>query len=225
MNTLTLAGGGVFGGFIVGSGGLTVASGSETLTGDNSFTGVTTVLSGGALNLGDGGFTGIVSGPIVLTGGVLTINRANAVVLGGSISGSGSLVQTGGGVTTLTGVSTFTGPTLVSAGTLSLSGSGTLAPTSVVTVASGGLFSLLNATGGRTIGSLSGAGSVGFGDGDLTLSAGAGVFSRTDRGSGRPDDLRWNPDAGRRKRLHRGDDAFGRVFDAGLRRLVDFEPG
>ena len=43
--------------------------------------------------------------------GVLAINRSNALVLGGVISGSGAFNQIGSGTTTLSGANTYTGAT------------------------------------------------------------------------------------------------------------------
>lgn len=60
-NTLTL-GGGTFGGAASGSGGLTVASGTVTLTGPNTYQGPTTIASGATLRIGNGGTSGTLPG-------------------------------------------------------------------------------------------------------------------------------------------------------------------
>jgi len=62
-NTLTISNGNiadVFSGGIGGNGGLTIAGGTATLTGFNTFTGTTTVDTGAELQLGNGGALGII---------------------------------------------------------------------------------------------------------------------------------------------------------------------
>src|SRR6185437_7971957 len=106
------------GGFAGGTGGgLTIAAGSETLTGTNTFTGLTTINTGAALQLGAGGGTGSVAGDIV-DNGTLNLDRDNLFVVSQSISGTGALSQIGTGVTVLDAVNPLTGLTTVSAGTL-----------------------------------------------------------------------------------------------------------
>ena len=106
------------GGLAGGTGGsLTIAGGTETLTGANTYTGVTTVNAGAALQLGSGGTTGSVAGAVV-DNGTLTFDRSNAYAVSGDISGSGALIQAGTGTTVLNGDDTLTGQTLVSAGML-----------------------------------------------------------------------------------------------------------
>ena len=103
-------------------------SGTQTLSGANSYTGTTTI-SGGTLQLGNGGTTGSLSTSSAITNnGNLTINRSNNVTQGvdfsNSISGTGSFTQAGSGTTTLTSAIAYSGTTNVSGGTLVLQGSG-----------------------------------------------------------------------------------------------------
>ena len=105
------------GGFGGTGGGLTIAGGTETLTGANIFTGLTTVASGATLNLGAGGTSGSVAGNIV-DNGTLNLNRSNLQIIGQSISGTGALNQIGTGFTILDGFNPLTGLTTISAGTL-----------------------------------------------------------------------------------------------------------
>ena len=109
-----LADGGLSGGT---GGGLTIAAGTETLTGANTFTGLTTVKSGATLNLGAGGATGSLVGPVV-DNGTLVLDRSNTLTFAQSISGAGALDQVGTGTTVLDAVNPFAGLTTVSAGAL-----------------------------------------------------------------------------------------------------------
>jgi autotransporter-associated beta strand protein len=109
-----LADGGLSGGV---GGRLTIAAGTETLTGAGVFTGPTTISGGATLNLGAGGTTGSLAGNIV-DNGTLFIDHSNLLVFGQSISGSGALDQVGGGTTILDAINPFTGLTTISAGVL-----------------------------------------------------------------------------------------------------------
>ena len=121
-NTLTLGSDNSFstiGGTIADNGGLIKAgSGSLTLTGFNTFTGLTTI-SGGVLQLGNGGAGGTLAGDIV-DNAILAFDRSSAVVAPGAITGTGSVVQAGTGTTILTNVNTYTGGTTISAGQLQI---------------------------------------------------------------------------------------------------------
>ena len=73
----------------IGGTGAVVQNGSGTLTllGANTFTGITTI-NAGNLNIGNGGTTGSLAGPIVANNGTITVNRSNNSVLSGGITGS-----------------------------------------------------------------------------------------------------------------------------------------
>ncbi|MES0288962.1 autotransporter outer membrane beta-barrel domain-containing protein [Citrobacter freundii] len=99
------------------------ADGTTVFTADNTYTGSTTIDQTGTLQLGDGGNTGGVNAVSdIIDNGVLAINRANDVLLGGVISGIGALQQIGNGITRLTGNNTYTGDTTVTSGTLLVKG-------------------------------------------------------------------------------------------------------
>nr|WP_233503434.1 autotransporter-associated beta strand repeat-containing protein [Sphingomonas psychrotolerans] len=168
--TLVLSGAGgdsVFAGRIAGSGGLTVTGGMQTLSGDNTYTGVTTVTNG-TLQLGDGGTSGSVAGAIALAGGTLAINRSDDIALG-NITGTGGFVQNGTGTTQLTGISGLTGIT-VARGGLRLVGDPT---TSAALTVNGGTLYLGDLTGGTgRFASLTGLGGGAIQLGSTTLTAG-----------------------------------------------------
>ena len=155
-----------YGGSISGSGTLAkIGSGTQTLTGINTYTGDTTISAGGltiggAGQLNSGAYAGNIS-----NSGTFNYNSSAAQTLSGAISGAGSLTQTGAGTLTLSGNSGYTGPTTVTAGTLIVSGSLTGSVSALV--ASGGTLEvdgLLNNSATATLtdtGALQGTGSVG----------------------------------------------------------------
>ena len=111
-----------------------VGGGTLILTAANTYSGGTTI-SGGTLQLGNGGASGSIVGNIV-DNGTLTVNRSNALVLDGVISGTGGLRLIGTGSTTLTAANTYTGQTFVGS-TLNLAAGAGITSNVVV---SGGTF-------------------------------------------------------------------------------------
>jgi autotransporter-associated beta strand protein len=93
--TLSLIDGGNFSGTIGGPLSLTIASGSTTLSGNNTYTGTTKIVSGAFLFLGVDGTSGSVAGSIV-DNGILSIVRSDTLTLK-NVSGSGSVTQEGSG--------------------------------------------------------------------------------------------------------------------------------
>jgi len=201
--TLTLSNAAVnkFYGSIAGSGGLTVAGGSEWLGGaDNSYTGTTTINSGATLALVDAGSiassSGLVnngtfsiasttngatitdlagSGSISLGSQTLTLSNAHGA-FSGVIGGTGGATLAGG-TETLGGANTYTGTTTVNSGaTLALSGLGRLSSSSAV-IADGDVD--IGGTSGSRFKRLEGSGQLHLGSQTLTLaaSASAGNFS------------------------------------------------
>jgi len=111
---------------ISGTGALRAMS-SVTLTGANSYSGVTTIDSGATIQVGAGGTVGTLGSGDVVNNGTLSFNRTNAVTVANNIGGTGVVVQNGaGGVTTLSGTNSYTGTTTVSAGTLLFNTTGSL---------------------------------------------------------------------------------------------------
>ncbi len=195
-----------FSGAVQGSGGLTVASGAETLSGTNLYTGATNINAGTSLFLS--GLGSIAASSNVIDNGTLniggttfgasivTLSGAGSVVLGserlkitngstsfsGVISGAGGLTVSGG-VETLSGVNTFTGLTTVNTGAkLVLVGAGSVADSGDPLV--NGTFDISGTNGGTSVVSLSGSGSVILGAQTLSLSGASDTFSGVIGGSG-----------------------------------------
>ena len=124
-----------------------VGTGTLTLSGTNTYTGVTTV-SAGTLRLGNGGAGGIVAGNIV-NNATLAFNRSDNFTYAGVISGTGAVQQTGSGTTTLTGVNTYNGTTTITNGVLSVNGS--IANSAVIV--NGGALKGTGTIGSLTLGS------------------------------------------------------------------------
>jgi fibronectin-binding autotransporter adhesin len=174
--TLTLtAGSGTFSGTITGSGGLTISGGSQILSSTNSYTGATTI-TGGTLEIGASAYSNNVT-----DSGTLGFYSISSIAMTGVVSGTGGLSQLGAGVTTISVAQSYTGPTTIAAGTLALTGSANIASSSVV--ADAGVFDI-SGTGGTSITSLSGTGTVVLGAQNLTVTAGSTGFSGIITGTG-----------------------------------------
>lgn len=173
--TLTNASG-TFSGVISGSGGIILKSGTETLTGVNTYTGSTTIL-GGTLELGAATVSTNIS-----DSGTLGFYSSGAIAMSGVVSGSGGLSQLGTGTTTLSAVQTYTGPTTISAGTLALSGAASIAASS--NVEDDGTLSISAASSDVSITSLSGTGAVQLGSTNLILTNASGTFAGSITGTG-----------------------------------------
>ena len=109
-------------------------TGTFTLGGTQSYTGVTTV-SGGTLSLTGTLGSGTGGGTAITSSGTLTETSA------GVIAGTSSLSVTGG-TTTLSGSNTYSGATSVSGGSLILTAAATSTETGVTTVNNGGTLQL-----------------------------------------------------------------------------------
>jgi fibronectin-binding autotransporter adhesin len=140
---LTVTGSGSFGGVIAGAGGLTLSGSNQTLSGTNTYTGVTTIDSDSTLLLSGTGsiaqsssvtdegtfdISNTTAGATIqnLSGtgsvklGSQTLTLSNAIgTFSGTFSGSGTLLKQGSGTLILDGISSsFTGTTEVNAGLL-----------------------------------------------------------------------------------------------------------
>nr|WP_241030913.1 autotransporter domain-containing protein [Paraburkholderia sp. Ac-20347] len=183
-----------------------IGSGTETLTGANSYTGGTTIDAGtlaigaggslastGAVTLANAGtgfdisgasaaqtigaLSGVAGSSVTLGGNTLTFGDTTDQTFGGTIDGTGGIVKQGSGTETLTGANTYTGGTTVDAGTLALGAGGSLASTGAVNLANSGAgFDISGASGAQTIGALSGVGGT-------TVSLGANALTFGDASS------------------------------------------
>jgi len=205
--TLTLTNAsGSFDGLLSGSGGLSIAGGSQTLTAAQAYTGTTGISAGATLALtgagsiassqvvtADGTFdvSGSASGSsiqslagagsVVLGTKDLTLTQANSL-FAGVISGSGN-VTFAGGSQTLSGVNTYTGQTRIDSGaTLSLTGSGSIADSSGLV--NNGTFDISGTTGSAAISALTGSGSVLLGAKYLSITNATGTFAGDIAGNG-----------------------------------------
>ena len=117
-----------FAGMISGTGSLVKnGTGTQILSGTNSYTGTTTI-NAGTLQLGDGrtsGMLGSTGGVAVAGDATLAFNRSNVYTVANTIRGAGTLAQIGTGTTILTGSNLYTGGTTIAAGTLQLGAGGT----------------------------------------------------------------------------------------------------
>ena len=96
----------IYGGVIGGTGNLTkVGTGTLTLSGSNTFSGVTTI-NAGTLQLGNGGATGSIAGDVT-NNGILAFDRSDVLTLDGVISGTGSVQQNGTGTIVLVRDNTY----------------------------------------------------------------------------------------------------------------------
>ena len=134
-----------FNGVISGSGGLTIAAGTEILTGANTFTGTVSVASGATLRVAGDQNIGDATGTLLLNGGTLattgSLNLSRVTVVAGSakfdtaggttltatnaISGGGTLIKEGSGTMVANGTASHAGGTVVNDGVLVLGGANT----------------------------------------------------------------------------------------------------
>jgi autotransporter-associated beta strand protein len=155
----------------------------RSVTGDNTWSGIITLVAAASIGCDANSLT-IGTGGIINSTFLATITNAGTITLAGPLgSGSGGLTKTGVGTLVVNGTNTFTGVTTISGGVVQFGATGSLPPTSAVTVNSGATLDLNNFN--ETIASLAGAGNVTLGSGNLTLgNSSATTFSGVISGTG-----------------------------------------
>lgn len=146
-----------------------VGNNTLTLTGSNTYSGVTTI-SSGTVQIGNGGTTGSLGSGEVTNNGTLSFNRSNDFTVSNNITstaGTGIVNKLGAGKLMLAATNTIGNSLIVSAGTLDVTGTTTInggaganigfltvAGNSTVTVPTGGAFSILGTTNATKPGSI-----------------------------------------------------------------------
>ena len=156
---LSIGGNGIYSGVLSGTGGLTVAGGTEVLTGTNIYSGATTVLSAGTLQLGNGSTSSgsLNSASGIANAGALVFNgpSGGSVNVGSLISGSGSITENGNGTVYLSNAgNTFTGNVNVTSGTLQTTVAASGASVSPLGANTGGGTVTVGANGTLVLGTL-----------------------------------------------------------------------
>lgn len=168
-------------------GGLSVQSGTVTLTGGTTIQSglAPSIVGPGVLSLGqDVTFAGLTGyGALENRGYAVTISSASDSLFNGSITGAGTLTKAGAGTFTLAGSNSYYGLTTVNGGTLLLSSDPAFTVYGPMVVNATGTLQL---GANETIGRLSGAGTVALGGNVLTLGwdTGKNTFSGTISGGG-----------------------------------------
>ena len=154
---------------ISGSGALSIHSGTVSLAGDNTYSGLSTVKGGAVLAIGTGGTSGLVGGSIALeSGAFVRFDRSDQVQHAGSISGSGTLIKEGSNTLILTGANNY-GETQILAGKLQIGDSGVVGSLGVSSVSNGGELVFARTDSTLVANAISGSGAVSISSGTVSL--------------------------------------------------------
>jgi autotransporter-associated beta strand protein len=147
---------------ISGSGSVSFSGGGVfTLTGSNTYQGVTTIGSGTIVSVSNNLTIGSLGTGAVTDNGELDLARSDTTTVANAISGSGAVKQIYG-VTTLTGANSYTGATTVTSGTLQIGNGGTTGTLGTGAVTNNATLTF-NRSNTYTIGNaISGSGAVNF---------------------------------------------------------------
>lgn len=153
-------------------------TGLVTLSGTNTYSGVTTI-SAGTLRGNSASLTGDI-----LNIATLTFDQTVDGSYGGEVSGTGTLTKLSAGTLTLSSVSSYTGPTNIQGGTLRLGEHHVISSTSSIVISSGAILDLNGFN--LSVRSLSSSGGVALGvGGQLTINNDSAVaFSGSINGAG-----------------------------------------
>ncbi len=188
-------------GRVTGPNGMTLSNGAGTsltviLTNSlNDYAGATTISGTKGFLIVGSGTSGRLGSADVVNNGTLRFQRTDAVVVANVVSGTGTVSVDGAlnSVVTLSGANTWSGATTITAGTLRNGAANVLGNTTAVTVSAGAFYDLANVN--ETVGSISGAGAITLGSGNLTAGgnntttdfsgviSGSGMLSKTGTGT------------------------------------------
>ena len=136
-----------------------LGTGTTTLTGNNTYSGLTTI-SNGVFQLGDGSSSVGFGSSAISNNASLVLDSSAGLTLSGAISGSGSLSQIGSGTSILSGNNTYSGLTTISSGVLQL-GNGSSSVGFGSSAISNNASLVLNSSGTLSLGGvISGSGSL-----------------------------------------------------------------
>ena len=124
---------------------ININSGNLTLGAANRLADTAAVTVNAALNLAGfnetiGALSGNCSGRVALGAGTLTTDSSTNTAFAGTISGTGGLTKTGSGNLTLSGSNTYTGNTTINSGTLTAAAAGAVGNSTQIIVNNGGSF-------------------------------------------------------------------------------------
>lgn len=167
---------------ISGSGAVTVAGGTVTLTAANSYSGMTTIAAGATLQVGNAARAGAIGSGGVTNDGTLAFARTDSITFSNAIVGAGE-VRVGSGLVAVTATNSYAGNTTIASGAVLQVGSGgtsgALGPGGSVANSGTLVFNRSDDYGGSFTRVISGTGGVAVSSGALRLGAANTHFGNT----------------------------------------------